>query len=65
MVPILKSPVSHWAAPGKIDLDLKLNIQILKIPSSSQITTETHQNPKLEKQDMEIILNFEDVHVLV
>lgn len=42
-----------------------LDIQTLKIPSGSQITTQTHQNPKLKKQDLEIILNFEDVHILV
>lgn len=65
MVWILKGPVSHWTAPGKIDLDLILDIQTLKIPSGSQITTQTHQNPKLKKQDLEIILNFEDVHILV
>lgn len=66
MVWILKNPVSHWAAPGEIDLDPILDIQSLKIPCSSQIATQNHQNPKLKKkQDLEIILNFEDVIVLV
>lgn len=58
MVWILKSLVSHWAAPGEIDLDPILDIQTLKIPRSSQIATQNHQNPKLKKAGSGNYLEF-------
>lgn len=42
---ILKIPVSHWAAPGKIDLDLILDIKTLKT-AASKFAAQTHKNPK-------------------
>ena len=42
---ILKIPVPHWAAPGKIDVDLTLDIQSLKT-AAPKFAAHMHTNPK-------------------